>query len=124
MTEETPRRTSYDILRDEISEVKDLLNQYNTHVQLFSQKADAKFVLVDKHERVLFRQNGNPGLIEVVEDLTNAEKDRLEKEREAERDARKAVEDRAAEWRKFRLGLFASVILLAINIALNLLGWM
>lgn len=74
-------------------------------------KIDAVVELVGKHERALYRQNGSPGALDLIEDLAEAEKERKE-----------SIEKRNDEMRKWRYGLATSAALILVDIALRLFG--
>lgn len=92
----------------------DGLAKLNTTVQLLCQEFDIMIELTQKHERVLYRQNGDPRLIDRLVELEQSE--------EARKVVAEDAKNQAKEVRKWRFGWNTSIFLIVVDITLRLGG--
>lgn len=108
----------------ELKEIRDLAADTNTRIALLQQDLASTTELAKKHERLLYRSNGDPGLIDRVEDIDSCLSKHVEatekKDKENAEMEKQKREDRRDEFTWLRRLLLGTLIAVGIDLLIHL----
>ncbi|HMN14962.1 MAG TPA: hypothetical protein PKD55_21810 [Bellilinea sp.] len=107
-------------MTNSIEELKDLIVALDKKVDLGFMKLEPTILKVERHERILVRQNGTPALVDKVEDMSE-KLDAIERAEHERSDLYKAY---TAERRKFYYALGATFFGVMLDLFLRVTGIM
>ena len=96
---------------DMIQKIFDEVVASRVDICVLDEKLNKLTSMVEKHDRVLYRSNGKPGLLDRIDDL----------EEESENRSKKRSEDRKIQ-KGFAYTMVGAVCLLVLNVILNYYG--
>lgn len=101
---------------DEVSATKEMVHALDKKIDALTIGMNTMNELVAKHERLLYRTNGNPGMVDEVEDL----KEYVEEMETEKKERKEAIEKLVGERRRTVYALGTSIILILVDIAMHL----
>lgn len=111
-------------MMQELKEIRDLAADTNTRIALLQQDLASTTELVKKHERLLYRTNGDPGLVDKVEDIDFCLSKHVEatekKDKETAELEKQKREDRRDEFTWLRRLLLGTLIAVGVDLIIHL----
>jgi chromosome segregation ATPase len=104
-------------IKDEIANLRGSLFSIDKNTSLMRQSMDGYTDLVQMHHRSLYRSNGDPGLIDKVEEVLRLERERLANEKTMQAEMR----ERRGDLRKAFYASVGSIVLLIAHIVISAL---